>query len=82
MLFYLAAPPAAVGLALTGRASRRRWLRRVGRIASALGCVLAGMVLFIGTSYCSRYWRASRETDLNTRWFSYTDVRAQFGFLG
>ena len=64
------------------RASRRRVLRRAGRIASALGCVLAGMVLFIGTSYCSRYWRASRETDLNTRWFSYTDAQAQFGFLG
>jgi serine/threonine protein kinase len=69
-------------------------LRMAGRIAGALGCVLAGMLLFIGTSYCSRYWRASRQLranldyarrpapDLNTDWSLYTDMQAQFGFLG
>jgi len=61
---------------------RRSPLRMAGRIAGAVGCVLAGMVLFIGTSYCSRYWRASREADLNTDWALYTDMQAQFGFLG
>jgi Protein kinase domain len=85
----------------SGQASkpRRTWrpnkaLRMAGRIAGALGCVLAGMALFIGTSYCSRYWRASRQlrahldyahrpvVDLNADWSLYTDMQAQFGFLG
>jgi len=69
-------------------------LRTAGRIAGALGCVLAGMLLFIGTSYCSRYWRASRQlcanldyarrpvADLNVGWSLYDDLQAQFGFLG
>jgi tetratricopeptide (TPR) repeat protein len=57
-------------------------LRTAGRIAGALGCVLAGMLLFIGTSYCSRYWRASRAGDLNAEWSLYGDMQAQFGFLG
>ena len=57
-------------------------LRMAGRIAGALGCVLAGMLLFIGTSYCSRYWRASRQADLNAHWSLYTDMQAQFAFLG
>jgi serine/threonine protein kinase len=63
---------------------RRSPLRMAGRIAGALGCVLAGMLLFIGTSYCSRYWRASRQPtrDLNEYWSLYNDVQAQFGFLG
>jgi hypothetical protein len=57
-------------------------LRMAGRIAGALGCVLAGMVLFIGTSYCSRYWRDSRKADLNAQWSLYNDMQAQFGWLG
>jgi hypothetical protein len=73
---------------------RRSPLRMAGRIAGALGCMLAGMVLFIGTSYCSRYWRASRQlhanldyahrpmADLNADWCLYTDMQTQFGFLG
>jgi hypothetical protein len=59
----------------------RKPLRVAGRIASALGCVLAGMILFIGTSYCSRYWRASRKGDLDGEWSLYSDMQAQFGFL-
>ena len=83
----------------TASKPRRGWrpnkaLRMAGRIAGALGCVLAGMLLFIGTSYCSRYWRAGRQlranldygrrpvADLNADWSLYTDVQAQFGFLG
>ncbi|MGA3043408.1 MAG: serine/threonine-protein kinase, partial [Bryobacteraceae bacterium] len=57
-------------------------LRMAGRTAGAIACVLAGMLLFIGTSYCSRYWRASREADPESRWSLYMDMRAQFGFLG
>jgi eukaryotic-like serine/threonine-protein kinase len=57
-------------------------LRMAGRIAAAVGCVLAGMILFIGTSYCSRYWRASRGVDLEGRWSLYNDMQAQFAFLG
>jgi serine/threonine protein kinase len=57
-------------------------LRITGRIAAALGWVLAGMLLFIGTSYCSRYWKASREGDLNAEWSLYADMQAQFHFLG
>jgi hypothetical protein len=57
-------------------------LRIAGRIVGALGCVLAGMLLFIGTSYCSRYWRASRTADLNAEWSLYAEMQAQFGFLG
>jgi hypothetical protein len=53
-----------------------------GRIAGALGCVLAGMALFIGTSYYSRYWRASRQLRATADWSLYTDLRDQFAFLG
>ncbi|MGO4879485.1 MAG: protein kinase domain-containing protein [Bryobacteraceae bacterium] len=60
---------------------RRVW-RTVGRVAGALGCVLAGMLLFIGTSYCSRYWRASRSVDLNEQWSLFEQMQMQFGFLG
>ncbi len=64
------------------RIAQKRALRTAGRIAGALGCVLAGMLLFIGTSYCSRYWRASRKADLESEWSVYADMQAQFGFLG
>jgi eukaryotic-like serine/threonine-protein kinase len=92
-------PTVESGQASKPKRSRRphplkRSLRTVGRIAGALGCVLAGMLLFIGTSYCSRYWRASRQlcanldyarrpvADLNADWSLYDDLQAQFGFLG
>ena len=66
------------------RVFRRPWLRMSARIAGGLGCVLAGMLLFIGTSYCSRYWRATRQAsrDLSEYWSLYNDAQAQFGFLG
>jgi hypothetical protein len=57
-------------------------LRMAGRIAGSLGCVLAGMLLFIGTSYCSRYWRGSRQLRSTADWSLYMDMRDQFGFLG
>jgi hypothetical protein len=60
----------------------RKAFRIAGRIAAAIGCVLAGMLLFIGTSYCSRYWRATREADLDAESSLYADLQAQFGFLG
>jgi len=60
----------------------RRRLRAVGRIASAAGCVLAGMLLFIGTSYTSRYFRASRNGDLNAEFSLYEEMQAMCGFLG
>ena len=73
----------------SGQASkpRRTWrpnkaLRMAGRIAGALGWVLAGMLLFIGTSYRSRYWRASRQIRATADWSLYTDLRDQFAFLG
>jgi hypothetical protein len=88
----------------SGQASKPRPVRRlprlkhplhtVGRVAGAVGCVLVGMLLFIGTSYCSRYWRGSRQlsrhldyarrpvADLNADWDLYNDMQAQFGFLG
>jgi eukaryotic-like serine/threonine-protein kinase len=95
-------PTVESGQASKPKRARRlpRWkrpLRAVGRIAGAVGCVLAGMLLFIGTSYCSRYWRASRQlhahmdsadyarrpvADLNADWDLYGDMQAQFGFLG
>jgi hypothetical protein len=78
-------PTVESGQASKPKRSRRRpnkALRIAGRMAGALGCILAGMLLFIGTSYCSRYWRASRSADLNARWSLYMDMDAQFGFLG
>jgi len=62
--------------------SRRRALRTAGRIVGAIGWVLAGMALFIGTSYCSRYWRDSRRLLATADWSLYTDMRDQFSFLG
>jgi hypothetical protein len=77
-------PTLESGQASKPRPSRRRRkaLRTAGRIAGALGCVLAGMLLFIGTSYCSRYWRASRQIRATADWSLYTDIRDQFSFLG
>jgi serine/threonine protein kinase len=73
----------------SGKASKPRRARRPNnalrvawRIAAALGWVLAGMLLFIGTSYCSRYWRASRQIRATADWSLYTDLRDQFAFLG
>ena len=73
----------------SGKASRprpkpqlRKLWRVVGRTAGGLGCVLAGMLLFIGTSYCSRYWKASRKADLDAEYSIYSDMQARFGFLG
>jgi len=75
----------------------RRWRRGLdigGRVAGAVGCVLAGMALFIGTSYASRYWTASRKltanldyahralADLNVDWSLYKDLQRQFAFMG
>jgi tetratricopeptide (TPR) repeat protein len=40
------------------------------------------MLLFIGTSYCSRYWRASQQIRATADWSLYTDIRDQFSFLG
>ena len=92
-------PTVESGKASKPRRARRpnKALRMAGRIAGALGWVLAGMLLFIGTSYCSRYWRASRQlhshmdsadyarrpvADLSADWSLYSDMQAQFGFLG
>ncbi|MGA2742490.1 MAG: serine/threonine-protein kinase [Bryobacteraceae bacterium] len=73
----------------SGKASKPRRTRRphpalrmAGRIAGAIGWVLAGMLLFIATSYCSRYWRASRQIRATADWALYTDLRDQFAFLG
>jgi hypothetical protein len=68
MLFYLAAPPAAVGLALTGRASRRRWrtlrilLARwmiLGICASIIYGVWLGGSVPIAQMASTCYWAAS-----------------------
>jgi hypothetical protein len=75
-------PTVESGQARTKRRQPPKALRMAGRIAGAVGCVLAGMILFIGTSYCSRYWRASRGADLEGRWSLYNDMQAQFAFLG
>lgn len=69
-------------------------LHPVTRIAGALACVIAGMLLFIGTSYASRYWTASRKltanldyahrplAEINADWALYQDLLRQFAFLG
>ena len=77
-------PTVESGKASKPRRARRpnKALRMAGRIAGALGWVLAGMLLFIGTSYCSRYWRASRQIRATADWSLYTDLRDQFAFLG
>ncbi len=58
------------------------WMHAAGRIGTALACVLAGMLLFIGTSLCSRFWTGSRQLRANLDWELYQDLDWQFGFLG
>jgi len=61
---------------------RAPWRVSAARIAGALGCVLAGMLLFIGTSLCSRYWTGSRQVRATLDWDLYRDLQSQFSFLG
>jgi hypothetical protein len=70
--------------AAVGQASWPFSFRRfpLARIASALACILAGMLLFIGTSLCSRYWTGSRQVRATLDWDLYLDLQAQFAFLG
>jgi hypothetical protein len=56
-----------------------RVLNVAGRTAAAMGCVLTGMLLFIGTSYSSRYWRATQKGDLEAEWALYNDMPSQLG---
>jgi serine/threonine protein kinase len=72
----------------------RRTLRTTARVAGAIGCVLTGMLVFMGTSYVSRYWTASRQlranldyihrplAEINADWSLYRGVQRQFAFLG
>jgi serine/threonine protein kinase len=55
---------------------------RFGRIATALSCILAGMLLFIATSLCSRYWTGSQQVRATLNWDQYQDLQAEFAFLG
>ncbi len=64
------------------RSSPRKSWRIAGRIAASTGCVLAGMLLFIATSYCSRYWRATHNANLEAQWSIFNDLQSQFAFLG
>jgi serine/threonine protein kinase len=59
-------------------------LRRIpyGRIVTAIACILAGMLLFMGTSLCSRYWTGSRQVRATLNWDRYHDLQAEFAFLG
>jgi len=75
-------------------APARKTLRIAARAASALAYVLAGMLLFIATSYFARYWTASRQlrahldyahrplAEIDADWSYYQDLIRQFGFLG
>jgi hypothetical protein len=54
----------------------------VKRIAGGAACVLTGMLLFMGTSYCSRYWTGSRQLRATLDWELYQDLQYEFGFLG
>ena len=59
-----------------------------------MACVLTGMLVFMGTSYVSRYWTASRQlranldyahrgmADINADWALFKTLQRQFGFLG
>lgn len=72
----------------------RRRLRTAARIAAAAGCVLIGMIVFMGTSYASRYWSASHKlranldysrrpmAEINADWSLYRGLQRQFAFLG
>jgi hypothetical protein len=88
------------------RTARNRWLRVVPPVAprvvlraalragGAMACVLTGMLVFMGTSYVSRYWTASRQlranldyahrgmADINGDWALFKTLQRQFGFLG
>jgi serine/threonine protein kinase len=80
------------------RAVRNRQARAAVRAASraggAMACVLTGMLVFMGTSYFSRYWTASRQlranldyahrglADINADWALFKNLQRQFGFLG
>jgi serine/threonine protein kinase len=69
-------------------------LQLAKRIGTGAACLLTGMLLFIGTSYCSRYWSASRRlaahlhaahpttADLDGGWSLYHGLEAEFAFLG
>ena len=72
----------------------RQTLRAALRAAAAVACVLTGMLVFMGTSYVSRYWTASRQlranldyahrglADINGDWALFKTLQRQFGFLG
>ena len=72
----------------------RQTLRVALRAAAAVACVLTGMLVFMGTSYVSRYWTASRQlranldyahrglADINGDWALFKTLQRQFGFLG
>ncbi len=51
------------------RAAQKRRVRIAARstlkVAGAMACVLTGMLVFMGTSYVSRYWTASRQLRVN-----------------
>jgi serine/threonine protein kinase len=90
----------------SGRAAERKrkrtdWNRRLRlvprtalRAGGAMACVLTGMLVFMGTSYFSRYWTASRElranldyahrglADINADWALFKILQRQFAFLG
>ena len=75
-------------------APARKAVRIAKSVASGLACVLAGMLLFMGTSYFARYWTASGQLRANldyahrsvagidADWSAYRDLLRQFGFLG
>jgi len=80
------------------RAVRKRQARVIARGAlragGAMACVLTGMLVFMGTSYVSRYWTASRQlranldyahrgmADINADWALFKNLQRQFHFLG
>jgi len=64
------------------RKQKSRTRRMVSQAMTAIACVLAGMLLFIGTSLSSRYWTGSRELRATLDWDLYQDLEYQFGFLG
>jgi len=87
----------AIGLLLRPVSRVRQWRGGwsiAGRLAAALGCVLTGMILFIGTSLVARYFTVSRQlgahldyarratADVNADWQRFQDLQRQFAFLG
>jgi len=91
-------PTLESGRAAEGKRKRavrsRQTLRVAVRAAAAVACVLTGMLVFMGTSYVSRYWTASRQlranldyahrglADINGDWALFKTLQRQFGFLG